>query len=83
MNRLTTVIILFFLTIFSSFGQTARVQAIHNSADLAADTVDVYINTPLGSSLLLNDFAFRNASPFVDAPAGVPISLSIASKEQS
>ena len=58
----------------------ARVQAIHNSPDAAADTVDVYINTLLGSSLLIDDFAFRTATPFIDAPAGVPISLSIAPK---
>ena len=53
---------------------TARVQVIHNSADAAATTVDVYLN----NALLLNDFAFRNASPFIDAPAGVPIKVSIA-----
>ena len=56
----------------------ARVQAIHNSADAAASTVDVWLTTPSGSILLLDDFSFRNASPFVDAPAGVPISLGIA-----
>lgn len=52
----------------------ARVQVIHNSADAAAAVVDVWLN----DSLLLDDFAFRNASPFVDAPAGVPIDISIA-----
>jgi len=53
---------------------TARVQVIHNSADLAAAQVDVWLN----SSPLLNDFAFRTASPFVDAQAGVPFDVSIA-----
>jgi hypothetical protein len=53
--------------------QTARVQVIHNSPDLAAATVDVYVN----NVLLLDNFAFRQASPFVDAPAGVPISIQI------
>ena len=53
---------------------TARVQVIHNSADLAAAQVDVWLNnTPL-----LDNFAFRNASPFVDAQAGVPFDISIA-----
>ena len=52
----------------------ARVQVIHNSADMAASTVDVYLN----GSLLLNDFAFRTASAFIDAPAGVPIRIDIA-----
>ena len=53
---------------------TARVQVIHNSADLAAAQVDVWLNnTPL-----LDNFTFRNASPFVDAQAGVPFDVSIA-----
>jgi hypothetical protein len=48
------------------FAQNARVQVIHNSADAAAASVDVYVN----GTLTLNDFAFRTASPFVDVPAG-------------
>lgn len=59
-----------------TFAQTARVQVIHNSADRAADSVDVY----LGSTLLLNNFAFRTATPFIDAPAGTPIRIGIAPK---
>jgi hypothetical protein len=43
--------------------QTARVQVIHNSPDLAAAEVDVYLN----DVLLLDDFAFRTATPFVRA----------------
>ena len=53
---------------------TARVQVIHNSADAAAALVDVYLN----GDLLLNDFAFRTATPFIDAPAGTPIQIDIA-----
>src|SRR6056297_639569 len=52
----------------------ARVQVIHNSADLAADTVDVYLN----GDLLIDNFAFRNASPFIDAPANTQISIDVA-----
>jgi len=63
--------------------QTARVQAIHNSADAAAATVDVWLTTPVGSTKLLDDFTFRNASPFLNAPAGVPISLGIAPANSS
>ena len=54
--------------------QSARVQVIHNSADAAAETVDVYLN----ETLLIPNFGFRTASPFVDAPAGVEIELSVA-----
>jgi hypothetical protein len=51
----------------------ARVQVIHNSADAAAAVVDVWLN----DVLLLDDFAFRTASPFVDAPAGEEFTIAI------
>jgi Domain of unknown function (DUF4397)/Secretion system C-terminal sorting domain len=54
----------------------ARVQVIHNSADMAADSVDIYLN----NDLLLDNFAFRNASPFIDAPAEDTISIAVAPK---
>lgn len=52
---------------------TTRVQAIHNCADLAAATVDVYLN----NTILINDFNFREATPFIDAPAGTNFRLVI------
>ena len=52
----------------------ARVQIIHNAADPAAASVDLY----LGSNLLLDNFGFRSATPFVDIPAGVPLKIGIA-----
>ncbi len=58
----------------TAIAQTARVQVIHNSPDAAATEVDVYLN----GTLLLNDFAFRTATPFVDAPAGTPIAIVVA-----
>jgi hypothetical protein len=57
-----------------SQAQNARVQVIHNSADALVSEVDVY----LGSTLILDDFAFRTASPYIDAPAGSLITISIA-----
>lgn len=62
------------LMAFVGFSQTARVQVIHNSADPVARFVDVYLN----DALLLNDFKFRTATPYVDAPAGTPITIGIA-----
>lgn len=59
--------------------EVARVQVIHNCADAAADSVDVYIN----GTLLLDNFAFRTASPFVNAPVGVPVTLGVAPKNSS
>ncbi|WP_129583005.1 DUF4397 domain-containing protein, partial [Flavobacterium cyanobacteriorum] len=69
------------LTIFAvlllggnAVSQTARVQVIHNAADAAASVVDVYLN----GEILINDFAFRTASSFVNAPAGTPITIVVA-----
>ncbi len=52
----------------------ARLQVIHNAADPAAASVDVYVN----GSLLLDDFAFRTASPYVDVPADVILNVGVA-----
>ncbi len=52
----------------------ARVQVIHNSAATDAAMVDVYLN----DGILLDDFEFRTASPFIDAPAGTFFDVSIA-----
>ncbi|MFT5076335.1 MAG: hypothetical protein ACI85B_001390 [Flavobacteriaceae bacterium] len=73
MKKTITFMFLFSLTGYF-YAQTARVQVIHNSADLAAEFVDVYLN----ATLLIPNFEFRTASPFIDAPAGVPIDLSVA-----
>jgi hypothetical protein len=43
----------------------ARLQLIHNSPDPALDTVDVYV----GDSLFVDNFAFRQATPFRNLPA--------------
>jgi hypothetical protein len=50
----------------------ANVQVIHNA--IGADTVDIYAN----GELLLNDFAFREATPFTFLPADVDITLGVA-----
>jgi hypothetical protein len=44
---------------------TALVQIIHNAAGPALETVDVWVN----DSLLLDNFTFRTATPFVSLPA--------------
>ena len=53
---------------------TARVQVIHNSADAAAEEVDVYI----AGALALDDFAFRTATGFIDFSAGVEVEIAVA-----
>lgn len=49
-------------------------QVIHDSPYAAAAVVDVYVN----DTLLLDDFKFRTATPFVDVPAGVPLKIDVA-----
>jgi uncharacterized membrane protein YciS (DUF1049 family)/uncharacterized protein (DUF2236 family) len=72
-NYLFTILTFLLVSLFS-FAQTARVQVIHNSADAAAALVDVYLD----GTLLIDDFAFRTASPFIDAPASTEIEVAIA-----
>lgn len=62
------------IAIGSGPASTALLQIIHNAADPAAATVDVYLD----STLILNDFAFRHATPFVSVPAGKPFAVSLA-----
>jgi hypothetical protein len=57
-----------------SFAQTARLQVIHNAADPGAVAVDIYLN----GTLLLDNFGFREATPYIDAPAGTPINIGVA-----
>jgi len=56
------------------FAQTARVQIIHNSADVAAQEVDIYLD----DVLLLDNFEFRTATAFQDVPADLPINIKVA-----
>lgn len=57
---------------FTAFSQTpARLQVIHNSP---TPTVDVYVN----GTRLLDNFAFRTATPYIDVPSGVQLSVAIA-----
>jgi hypothetical protein len=53
---------------------TARIQVIHNAADPGAALVDVYLN----GSILLDDFAFRSATPFIDITSGATQNIGIA-----
>jgi hypothetical protein len=46
----------------------ARAQIIHNSPDPAASTVDIYVDN--GSTPFVNDLSFRDATAYVNVPAG-------------
>ncbi|MDC8004837.1 DUF4397 domain-containing protein [Aureisphaera galaxeae] len=62
------------VTVSLTFAQNARVQVIHNSADMAAAEVDVYVD----GVLAIDNFAFRTATPYIDLPAGTPVDIDIA-----
>lgn len=68
-NNLSTLILLLFVS--NLFSQTARVQIIHNAP---SPTVDIYA----GTDQLLDNFAFRTATPFIDVPADVVIAIGVA-----
>lgn len=53
---------------------TANVQIIHNSGDPAAAIVDIYLD----SVLLLDDFAYRSATPFTPVPADTAFEVGVA-----
>ena len=72
-------LVLFTLLTFQLNAQSARVQIIHNSSDILANVVDVYIN----GTLTLNDFAFRTATPFIDLPAGTLLNIGVAAGTSS
>jgi len=61
----------------TSYGQ--RLQAIHNAADPALATIDIYISV-FGSQFdKIEDVPFRAATPFIDVPIpNLPIDVGIA-----
>jgi hypothetical protein len=52
----------------------ARLQVIHNAADPAAKVVDIYLD----NEILLEDFSFRDATEFIDAPANQELAIGVA-----
>ena len=80
MKKITNFIFLLTILFVNALSaQNARVQVVHNSPDLAATLVDVYVN----DELLLDDFAFRTATPFIDVPAGVALSIDVAPSDST
>lgn len=63
----------------------ARVQVIHNSADPAAASVDIWlINKTTGTnSKIIDNFAFRTATRFVELPSGDDLSVGVAGPTSS
>ncbi|MCB2230547.1 DUF4397 domain-containing protein [bacterium] len=55
----------------------AQVQFIHNAADPALSTVDVWVN----GEPFLDDFTFRHATPFTNVPAGVNLTIGFSASD--
>ncbi len=53
---------------------TARVQVIHNAADPGAATVDIWID----DEKAIDNFEFREATPYLDLPADVEFVIGVA-----
>ncbi|PSR02795.1 MAG: hypothetical protein BRD50_06850 [Bacteroidetes bacterium SW_11_45_7] len=81
MKQLTLFLLsILFLITLNSYGQpNARVQIIHNSADVSLDTVDMWLN----GNKEFDDLAFREATPFVDLPADTALNIGIAGQSSS
>lgn len=79
MKKLITISALLLAGQLTASAQTTKLQVIHNCADAAADSVDIY----LGGTILFNNFAFRTASPFQDVPTGVPLLIGVAPKNST
>ena len=76
MKKFTSILNIWIALLFTNLvlSQTSPVQIIHNSADLSVNTVDIYLD----GTILIEDLAFRSATPFLDLPAGNLISIGIA-----
>lgn len=73
-RRIALIALFFAFAVVVGNAQTARLQVIHNAADPTVDSVDIYLN----GTLLLDNFKFRAATPFIDAPAGVQLNIGVA-----
>jgi len=80
MKTLKVLFLILMITVANNiFAQTARLQVIHNAADPGAVSVDIYLN----GTILLDNFGFRDATPYIDAPAGTPINIGVAGPNSS
>lgn len=55
----------------------SRVQVIHNAADVAAASVDIYVDLKT-DTVKFEDVPFRGALPFTDLPTGYEIEIVVA-----
>lgn len=65
--------------------KTTHLQMVHNAADPALDTVDLYMITSPDTAVIgtYHNVAFRTASPVIDIPSQIPMKLVVAPKGSS
>lgn len=80
MKKLFATIISGIVFTTMTYAQTARVMAIHNSADPAVDTVDVYLLANNAVAAKIENLGFRASTGFIAVPASTPIRLAFAGK---
>ncbi len=76
--RLIFSLLVFLTASLTVFGQTARVQVIHNSptpGSTSGPTVDIYVNGGLLPPLTA--VPFRAATPFLDVPSDVALTVDV------
>jgi len=74
MKLKTILIIPLLLCSIISKAQFTRVQFINNSPDVAVTGIDIYVN----GNIAFNNLFFRESSPYLDIPAGIPVNIAIA-----
>lgn len=78
MPRILPVSCLLLCLSLSSFGQSGRVQVIHNAADTALTRVDVWVDT----ARVADDLIFRRATSFLDVEDG-PHNIYVTHKDSN
>ena len=74
MKRLPIFSLILSLACWTDLSAQSRLEVIHNSADAAASSVDIYVN----GNILLDNFQFRTTSGFIDVPSGVVLNVAVA-----
>lgn len=74
-SKITFLVGIFWL-FTSSLLADAQVQIIHNASDPAAATVDIYVNGMKPDAL--DNFNYREATPYIPIPAGIDVVVTIA-----
>ncbi|MEL1242741.1 T9SS type A sorting domain-containing protein [Flavobacterium sp. DGU11] len=74
MKKITFLVAAAILLVSPNAFSQAKLQAVHNSPDAALTHIDIY----MGDIRIIDDMGFREATPFLEIPAGIPLTFTIA-----